>query len=221
MAITATNEGGSGFEPIAAGTYAARCYSMVHIGTLSEPYMGQVKEQNKVRITWELPTELKEFKEGEGEKPYVISKDYALSLYEKANLRKHIDSWRGKALTEDEAKCFDITKLLGVDCLISIIHKTSADGKKTYPEITSISRLPKGMVCPAQINPIFEFNYDPFDQEKFMSLPEWLRKKMETTPEYKKAIGFTPAQQDAMHGEVELMHRKMVDEIQDEDPLPF
>lgn len=200
MAITATNEGGSGFEPIAAGTYAARCYSMIHIGTLYELYMGQMKDQNKVRITWELPTELKEFKEGEGEKPYMVSKDYLLSMYEKANLRKHLESWRGKKFTEDEAKSFDVTNLLGKECLLSIIHKPSKDGSKVYAEISGVSTLPKGMVCPPQINPSFEFSYEPFDQEKFLSLPEWIRKKMETTPEYKKAIGFTPAQQDQMHG---------------------
>ena len=200
MAIIATNEGGSGFEPIEAGTYAARCYSMIHIGTVSEPYMGQMKDQNKIRITWELPTELKEFKEGEGDKPYMVSKDYMLSMYEKSNLRKHIDSWRGKPLTDEEAEAFDVTKLLGAECLLSIIHKPSKDGKKVYAEITSVSRLPKGMTCPPQINPSFEFNYDPFDQEKFLSLPEWLRKKMEVTPEYKKAISFTTEQQDAMHG---------------------
>lgn len=186
MAITATNEGGSGFEPIAPGTYAARCFSMVHIGTITEAYMGQPKEQNKVRLTWELPTELKEFKEGEGEKPYVVSKDYALSMYDKSNLRKHIDSWRGKPLTEDEAKAFDVTKLLGVQCLLSIIHKPSKDGKKVYAEITSVSTLPKGMICPPQINESFEFSWEDFDQAKFDSLPEWLRKKMTESKEYKE-----------------------------------
>lgn len=186
MAIIATNEGGSGFEPIEAGTYAARCYSMIHIGTITEAYMGQPKEQNKIRLTWELPTELKEFKEGEGEKPYMVSKDYALSMYDKSNLRKHIDSWRGKPLTEDEAKAFDVTKLLGAECMLSIIHKPSKDGKKVYAEITSVSRLMKGTTCPPQINETFEFSWSEFDQAKFDSLPEWLRKKMTESVEYKQ-----------------------------------
>jgi hypothetical protein len=215
MAITATNDGGSGFEPIAAGSYAARCYSMVHIGTVTGTFEGQEKVQNKVRITWELPTELKVFKEENGEQPMIISKEFTLSMHEKASLRKFLESWRGKGFTEAEAKSFDITQLLGKPCLVSILHKVK-DGK-TYAELSSVSTLPKGMVCDAQINPNFEFNYEPFDQDKFLSLPEWLRKKMETTPEYKKAIGFSPAQQDAMHG-AEFEKQQAIEE---EDSLPF
>lgn len=218
MAITATSEGGSGFEPIAAGTYAARCYSMVHIGTITEAYMGQPKKQNKVRLTWELPTELKEFKEGEGEKPYMVSKDYALSMYEKANLRKHLESWRGKKFTEDEAKSFDVTKLLGKECLLSIIHKPSKDGSKVYAEIASISTLPKGMTCPPQINPTFEFSWENFDREKFNLLPEWLREKMKNSLEYGQVTGdFTAEQHDAMYGSE--LENKLANTP--DDDLPF
>lgn len=212
MAITATNESGSGFEPIPAGSYAARCYSMVHIGTVETSYEGQKKLQNKVRITWELPTELKVFKEEEGERPMVISREFTLSMHEKSALRKFLESWRGKAFSDEEARSFDVTKLLGKECLISILTKEK-EGKK-YAEISGVSTLPKGMVCPAQINNTFEFNYDPFDIEKFSCLPEWLRKRMEATPEFKKAFGYTQEQQDAMHGE------EFLKEVAGDD-LPF
>jgi len=218
MAITATNEGGSGFEPITAGSYAARCYSMVHIGTVTGTFEGQEKVQNKVRVTWELPTELKVFKEENGEQPMIISKEFTLSMHEKSSLRKFLESWRGKGFTEAEAKSFDITQLLGKPCLVSILHKVK-DGK-TYAELSSVSTLPKGMVCPEQINPNFEFNYDPFDQEKFLSLPEWLRKKMEVTPEYKKAIGFTKDQEDQMQGAVHLINQNIAAE-EEGSHLPF
>ncbi len=52
MPITATNKGGSSYEPIPAGAYPARCYSMIHIGTIEENILGQTKKLNKVRITW-------------------------------------------------------------------------------------------------------------------------------------------------------------------------
>ncbi len=218
MAIIAENKGGSDFEPVTAGTYAARCYSMVHIGTTTEEFEGKAKTLNKIRLSWELPTELKEFKEGEGEKPFFVSKEFTLSMHEKSSLRKYLEAWRGKAFTEDEAKSFDVTKLLGKECLVSIIHEVKKE--KTYAKIASVSTLPKGMVCPPQINESFEFNYDPFDQEKFLSLPEWLRKKMEATPEYKKAIGFTTEQQDQMQGAVHLINQKIAAE-EEENPLPF
>ena len=120
MPITATNEGGGNYAPLEAGTYPARCYSMVHIGTIQEEFQGEKKTMNKVRISWELPTELKEFKQGEGEKPYVLSKEFTLSLHEKSSLRAFLKSWRGKDFTEEEAKSFDVTKLLGVTCMLSL-----------------------------------------------------------------------------------------------------
>jgi len=66
MAIIAESNGGSNYEPVEAGTYAARCYSMVYMGTIDEKFQGQEKTQKKVRLTFELPTELKVFKEEKG-----------------------------------------------------------------------------------------------------------------------------------------------------------
>ena len=142
MSIIAKNKGN--YELVPAGTFPARCYSMIHIGTIQESFQGKITELNKVRIAWELPTEKKEFVPSEGEKPYSIGKEYTLSMNEKSNLRKMLESWRGKGFTVDEAASFDITVLLGKPCLLSIIHKTSKTGNE-YADISSITTLPKGM----------------------------------------------------------------------------
>ena len=184
MAIIAnSNGGGKDFQPVEAGTYTARCYSMIHIGTVTEEYNGEKKEANKVRLTFELPTEMKVFKEENGEQPQVIGKDFTLSMHEKAGLRKFLSSWRGKAFTDDEAKAFDITKLLGVACTLGITHKVSKTGK-TYAEISSVSTLMKGMAIADQINPSFEFSVAEFDQAKFDALPQFIRDKVITSREY-------------------------------------
>lgn len=187
MAITATYEGGGSFEPVPAGNYIGRCYSMVHIGTVQETYQGETKLANKVRITWELPTELKVFNEEKGEQPHSIGKEFTLSMHEKATLRKFLESWRGKAFTDDEARRFDITVLLGKPCMLNVIHKTSQTTGKVYAEIASVSPMPKGITAPDQINKSFEFNYEPFDQDVFDQLPEWLRTKCSASLEYMKA----------------------------------
>jgi hypothetical protein len=189
MAILAESKGsGADFQPVEAGTYPARCYSMVHIGTVMEEYQGQPKEQNKVRLTFELPTEMKVFKEENGEQPQVIGKDFTLSMHEKSGLRKFLGSWRGKSFTDDEAKSFDITKLLGVPCSLGISHKVSKTGK-TYAEITSVSTLMKGMPIANQINPSFEFSVLEFNQAKFDTLPNFLKEKIVQSREYKAMIG--------------------------------
>jgi hypothetical protein len=192
MAITAKK--GSSFENelIEAGNYVARCYRMVEIGTCDEEFLGVKKQMHKVRIGWELPTELKIFKPENGEQPCVIDKEYTLSLAEKANLRKDLQSWRGKAFSEEEAEAFDITKLLGVPCMLNIIHvQGKKDPTKTYQAIGSVSPMPKGLICPAQVNETFVFDFENFDENKYLSLPEFLREQIAKTPEYKEAVSKT------------------------------
>ena len=189
MAINATTNGNTPRELIPIGNYIARCYKMIHIGTVEEIILGEKKILNKVRIGWELPTELRVFNQDKGEQPLVIDKEFTLSLHEKSALRSVLKSWRGKDFTEDEAKCFDITKLLGVQCMINIIHKPSKkDATKIYEEIAGITAVPKGITVPAQINPTFCLDYDNFDEVKFSALPDFIKQKMQTSMEYSALI---------------------------------
>jgi len=186
MAITAKKGEGFERELIPAGNYVARCYKMIEIGTIPTEYLGETKMLHKVRIGWELPTELKVFNPEKGEQPCVIDKEYTLSLGEKANLRKDLQSWRGKAFTEQEAEAFDITKLLGVPCMLNIIHvQGKKDASKTYQSIGSVSPLPKGLECPAQINETFVFDFENFNQSKFDSLPDFIKDSIKTSEEFK------------------------------------
>jgi hypothetical protein len=210
MAIIAKSSGngdGVAYSPIPAGNYVARCYSMIDLGTREEEILGQKKVVHKVRITFELPTELKVFNPEKGEQPCVISKEFTLSMNEKANLRAFLTSWRGKAFTDEEASAFDVTKLLGVPCLLNIIHKQGRkDPSKVFDEIASATPIPKGMVCPPQVNPTFEFSINEFDQAKFESMPNFLQEKIKGSDEYKAltkpaAPQYTKAQQEAMLSE--------------------
>ena len=196
MPIVATTTGSQDFEPIPAGNHIARCYSMIHIGTILENVMGTDKLMNKVRIGFELPLETKVFNEEKGEQPYSIGKDFTLSMHEKSTLRKILESWRGKRFTEDEAKSFDITVLLGVPCMVNVIHKQSKSSDRVYAEISSITPVPKGMVVPDQVNKTFEFTYTPFDKDKFDSLPDWIKTKCMSSLEYTQVM--SPSHQSAL-----------------------
>lgn len=195
-------------ELIPAGNYIARCYQMLEIGTITEVVMGKQKIQQKVRIGWELPLETKVFKEENGEQPLVISKEYTLSMNEKANLRLMLKSWRGKDFTEEEAKAFDITKLLGVPCMLNVIHKPSkSDPTKIYEEIAGITPVPKGITVPPQVNKTLLLQYDAFDRELFESLPDFIKTKIQSSLEY-AAINQPHA-------------RQMDNGNDDQDDLPF
>lgn len=225
MAINATNEStGSNFEPVPAGNHIARCYQIIHIGTVTESIPGKgSKTLNKVYFKFELCNKRKEFKPGEGEKPMSIGKEFTLSMNEKANLRKALESWRGKAFTEEQAKSFDVTKVMGKACMVNIIHKTSGAGK-VYEDITSITPIPEGVTAPPIFNQTFEFNYTPFIEAQFNKIPAWIQKKMKESHEYKVATGIikplTPEQEAALHGQ-EHEKRLAAERKGPNDDLPF
>ncbi len=164
-----------------AGTHVARCISVIDLGTQDMPAYD--KQLHKIRVTWELPDELAVFKEENGEQPFVVSKDYTLSLFKKATLRQELESWRGKAFTAEELQGFDIFTLLGVPCLVSIIHKTTENGK-TFANVTNVSKLPKGTVAPKQINKSVQYSIDDGENEVFWALPEWLQVKIGKSAEF-------------------------------------
>lgn len=224
MAIIVTNEGNfKKKELIPAGSYIARCYSMVVIGTHEEEFKGEKKMIKKIRITWELPNEVRVFKEENGEQPFSISKEYTLSLSEKANLTGIIQSWIGRNLKSDE-KQLDITLLLGKPCMISIIHKISKAGNE-YATVTNVNQMPKGMVCPPLHNPIVEFSVDRFDKEIFESLPNFIQEKIQTSVEYLRLSIDLPRNEKVQYENVsdDKTSSDIIDPVDDDndDDLPF
>lgn len=148
---------GGDYELTPEGAHIARCYKLIDLGTqYNEVYS---KHEKKVIIGWELPATL--MSDG---RPFSIMRRYTLSLGKKAALRAHLESWRGKQFTEEEFKGFDLHKILGATCLISIVHNST--GENTYANISAIMSLPKGSEVPAAVNPPVVFVI-PDDLEKF------------------------------------------------------
>lgn len=178
--------------PIAPeGTHVARCYELIQIGTIEEEYMGETREVSKVRLTFELPEELREFKPGEGEKPMVISQEYTLSMAPKANLRRIVEGMIGTALNDGEADAFDVETLVGMACLLTIKHKTAASSGKVRAEIASVSTLMKRQTAPDQVNPSRILTFGSWNEEVFNALPEFLKDKIRSSEEYK--FKFSPS----------------------------
>lgn len=191
---------------------------MVHIGTVEDEYQGQKRFVNKVRITWELPTEMKVFNPEKGEQPQAISREFTLSMHEKSTLRAFLTSWRGKGFSEEEAKAFDVSKLVGVPCMLSIVHEPSkADPTRVRDKISGISTVMKGVTMPPQINPSFVFELDRFDQAKFDSMPDWLKDKVRLSQEYRAIV--SPEIQHSL--EVAQKVAEFVDDESGADELPF
>ena len=172
----------SNYEPVPQVTHCARIYQVIHIGTVSG-FEG--KMQNKVRINFELPNETKEFKEGEGQKPYSIAREYTLSFHEKASLRGLIEACIGSCEGEME---YNVENLIGKTCLLNIKHKVSTKDGQTYAQVDTASPLPKGMICPSLVNQTLIFSHSNFDHLVFKELPDFLHKKIENSLEYQKMM---------------------------------
>lgn len=147
------------------------------MGTQKDEGKFGTKIQPKVMITWELPTEMHTFKEEKGPEPFVVSKEYTLNLGEKSNLRKDLESWRGRAFTEEELKGFNIGKLIGAPCLISVIHQTKPSG--VYARVSTIAPMVKGMQCPPAVLTPIVYDVDSGRNEVFNSLPDWIKNKIQ------------------------------------------
>ena len=125
MPIIAKSKGERKEYPLVGqGLKHAICYGIIDLGTQMGEWAGKPKETHQVLIQWELPKERIDIEfDGETEnKPRAISRKYTLSLGDKANLRRDLESWRGKAFTKAELDGFDITKLFGVNCILQIVQ---------------------------------------------------------------------------------------------------
>jgi len=203
-----------------SGNHVGRIYQIVHIGTIPEEFEGKESYKDKVRITFELPHETHEFKEGEGEKPFSISQEYTVSMNEKAKLRQHIESMLGCALQEEEASAFEVTDLIGKVCMVNVSHKTSKTSGRKYAYISSLAPLPKGMEEPESVNEqkILDFN-DNWSVELFETLPEFIREKIKGSREYKMKFDMEPVLVEEEVGEEQVADGEE-DELNPED-VPF
>jgi len=183
MAFVFKSSGGD-FKKVPVGVWVARCFRMIDLGTQTSKGMFAGQAAHKIHVEWEVFCDETVKIEGK-EMPLTISKEYTASMNEKANLRKDLQAWRGKAFADEEASQFDVSKLVGAYCMLNVIHKESGNGK-TYANITGITPLPAALKNQkpdaAHKNQIFDIN-NP-DMDLFESFPEWLQNKIREAPEF-------------------------------------
>lgn len=194
MGFIASDSGGGNFKRVPAGAYIGRCYSLIDLGTqLSSGQYGE-KMQHKLRIGWELFGEDEQGNpltvdvDGK-EMPMTISKSYTVSLHEKAGLRKDLAAWRGKDFTDEEAKAFDVSKLIGAYCMVNVT--TSESNGKTYSNVAGLTPLP-GALKNAKPAPVHEpqlFDLDNPDMKVFATFHEKLQEAIKRSPEWQRANG--------------------------------
>ena len=173
------NEGGD-FKPPPGGTHPARCYRIVDLGTQQGEYMGVAKHQRKIVVSWELDIKM------EDGRNFSVHKRYTWSMFERSRLRQDLESWRGRAFQESDLGPggFDVSKLLNVPCLLTIVHDTR-DGR-TYANVGAVSGMPKGMEAAPLTNPtaLLWLEDGEFDQAVFDELSDGLKATIMKSPEW-------------------------------------
>ena len=189
MGFTASDSGGGNFKRVPQGVFIGRCFSLIDLGTQHTSGQYGDKFQHKIRIGWEL------FGEDETgapltidvdgkQMPLTISKSYTVSLHEKAGLRKDLAAWRGKDFTEEEARAFDVSKLIGAYCMVNVtISETNG---KTYSNVGGLTPLPGALknAKPAPVHDHVLFNLDEPDMKVFNAFHEKLQEAIKKSPEW-------------------------------------
>lgn len=193
MGIYVSDTGGGGdYTPTPEGTHFAVCDMVVDLGKQRTTYMGDTTIKHQVYIRWQIPAERIEWTDGDNVKhegPMVIGKTYTASLNEKANLRKDLQAWRGRAFTEDELMKFDIANLLGASATVTVTHKPR-EGGGVYANVTSIGGLPKGSAkITVEGDPIL---FGDEDEDAYDRLPKWLRDKIDAQIDEQEAEDRSP-----------------------------
>lgn len=212
--VAKSTEGGSTFTPVPPGMHLARCYRIVDLGTQKTEYMGNIKHLHKVMFQFEVHSEDAEgnpLLTSKGD-PMTVSKNYTVSLAEKSNLRKDLQSWRGKDFTGDELKGFELKNVLGQWAMLSVVE-AHRDGN-TYTNIANINPVPASMKkngLPDGKNELKLFSIEDADLELFESFSENLKNKIRLSPEWENLHGAPDTGNSAAAGNFDDM----------ESDLPF
>jgi hypothetical protein len=191
------------YENVPAGTYIGLCFRVLDLGhQYSEFYK---KSDHKILISWELNEMMQDGR------PFTISKRYTLSSGKKANLRKDLESWRGKPFTEEEYGTFDLGKLIGKGCMIGVTQ-TTRDGE-TRADVSSVMGLPKGTIPPVAVNETVYLSLakEDFSQPIYDKLSDGLKTTIAKSPEYQQL--FKPSGEEGQQGSDDYHAPELSDEI--------
>ena len=180
------------------GTYPARIVQLIMLGSqvqtdwqtgeAKEDKEGNVIYKEEVWVTFEFPTERVQYTNDEGEevdRPRWQSKNYVLSMNEKANFFKMLNAVNPEAET--------LHDLLGKAGTVTVGSTSSGKAK-----ITGVNSPMKGMPVPELENDAVVYDLDEPDQEVFDSLPDFLQEKIKNRKQDEVEASTTD---DAVRGE--------------------
>lgn len=188
--LNSQKRGGGVKQPlIEIGTVPARLVRVIDLGVQPQnPYQGQEKPPaHMVDFTYELLDVfvVNEAGEEDQDKPRWISEQFAIH-HPSADLAK--STKRVKALDPNNEFDFDLTKLIGSPCMVTIGHKQSKGN--TYANVINVTpmRDKDAKKAPELKNEPVVFSLEEPDMRVFNKFPDWLKEKIKGNLEFNGSI---------------------------------
>ena len=108
----------SKFTPCPEGVWPAVCCDVQDLGEVDTAF----GRKFRVRLVFQVADV-----DPNTDERYTATTTLTNSMNKSASLRKLVESWRGKSMTEREAQDFDLERLLGANALIQVVHSTKND----------------------------------------------------------------------------------------------
>jgi len=215
MSMIAKDNGGASIPPLEDGVYLAICSGLIDLGIQKSEQFNN--ESRKMMIQYQIIGEDIEFN---GETiARKMHKQYGFSLGSKSNLRKDLESWRGKAFTDGELQGFNMTNIMNVPCQLQIINKERV-GKSNYNDIAGIMALPKGQ----KVDRLADDSLLMLDLEDlntfryFKDIPKWIQERIKQATNYEES-GLKKYVEENVKEDEELDGEYIT--VEDTDDLPF
>ncbi len=204
--IVKENSGSGSRKAVPAGMQQAVCTQLVDLGTHTNTFKDDGSKQRKILLGFLFPEHTIEI-DGEAI-PIMSSKEYNLSLNEKATLRKHLEGWRSRKFTKEELAGFDLKNILGKPCTINVMHND-----KGYAVIESVLP-PMGEGAKVDTEPRY-FSIDeckpefPLAEQITENIPDWIKDKILSSDE------------GALWGTVDKPAKEDLAQTTENDSVPF
>lgn len=204
--------------PVPAGLHPFVLYGCYHVGVI--PSKGGFDAKDTVILAFELPeVEPLKYKEEDGTmtlKPRIMSKRFNLSFHEKSTLRLQLESWRGRAFTDEEMKSFELQKLLGASGQLQVMHQ-NREGK-TYASVTNLLPAPKGTKYKGTLaQQLFSIHaLDHAEELNQFNLPEWIEDLIKSSEDYQDLVRSGGRRQQE-----EVVNNQQENADSNEDDIPF
>lgn len=176
------------FKTVPAGSHLARLYKIIDVGTQMNDYKGQITYPRKAIFFFEIHGE-----DSQGEpittddgKPLSVMREYTASLDERGKLSQMLKQWLGS----DVPNGFSPKELLGKFGMANISNTTKND--RTYANLDGVSPVPSIYAktgLPAGFNDLLFFSMESFDSVVYESFPNWIKEKIQRSPEFRRIAG--------------------------------